>query len=205
MKYTIKQLRAEFGTDAKCLQFVFNNRYKAFVCPQCKAIGKFYLIESRKRFDCVCGFTVSPLSGTIFHKSSTPLIKWFEAIYLFTSKDNISAKELQRELKVTYKCAWLIRKQIKSIGENSFKKILLTAVKIPISQTKIHYDYKERYHARYLVAKAIKQNKIKKPKTCELCGKEGRIEGHHEDYSKPLEVMWLCNQCHEKQNKSVLP
>ncbi len=115
MKYTVKHLRAEFGTDAKCLQFVFDNRYgKDFVCPQCKATGKFYLIASRKRFDCVCGFTVSPLAGTIFHKSSTPLTLWFHSIFLFASSRNgVSAKELERQLGVTYKTAWRLAKQIR--------------------------------------------------------------------------------------------
>jgi len=124
MKYTIKQLRAEFGTDAKCLQFVFDNRYKDFICPQCKATGKFYLIESRKRFDCVCGFTISPLAQSFIKKSSTPLTKWFEAIYLVTN--GVSIKGLQRELKVTYKTAWRIWKIIAK-KEQSGKIIVWSA------------------------------------------------------------------------------
>jgi len=117
MKYTIKHLRAEFGTDSKCLQFVFDNRYgKKFKCPQCKQKGKFYLIEGRKRFDCVCGYTVSPLADTIFHKSSTPLTLWFHAIFLFASSRNgVAAKELERQLGVTYKCAWRLAKQIRTL------------------------------------------------------------------------------------------
>ena len=110
MKYTIKQLRTEFGTDAKCLQFVFDNRYKDFICPQCKATGKFYLIESRKRFDCVCGFTLSPLADSFIRKSSTPLTKWLEALYLVSN--GISIKGLQRELGVTYKTSWRMWKII---------------------------------------------------------------------------------------------
>jgi len=115
MKYTIKDLKKEFNTDAQCVKFVFENRYgKDFACPKCKATGKFYFIESRKRFDCVCGFTVSPLSDTIFHKSSTPLTLWFHAIFLFASSRNgVSAKELERQLGVTYKTAWRLAKQIR--------------------------------------------------------------------------------------------
>lgn len=111
MKYTIKHLRAEFGTDSKCLQFVFDNRYgKRFECPQCQQKGKFYLIEARKRFDCVCGYTVSPLADTIFHKSSTPLTLWFHAIFLFAnSRNGVAAKELERQLGVTYKTAHRIK------------------------------------------------------------------------------------------------
>lgn len=111
MKYTIKHLRAEFGTDKKCLEFVFQAQYgKKPVCPQCGNKDRFYLIESRKRFDCSCGYTISPLSGTIFHKSATPLTLWFHAIFLFaSSKNGVAAKELERQLGVTYKTAHRIK------------------------------------------------------------------------------------------------
>ena len=130
MKYTTKHLRSEFGTDNKCLQFVFDNRYgKKFQCPNCEQKGKFYLIEGRKRFDCVCGYTVSPLADTIFHKSSTPLTLWFHAIFLFASSRNgVAAKELERQLGVTYKCAWRLAKQI---------RVLFTQAKDPLFQKHI--------------------------------------------------------------------
>jgi hypothetical protein len=114
MRYTIKDFKKEFNTDAQCVRFVFTNRYgKDYECPQCHEKGKFYLIENRKRFDCVCGFATSPLAGTIFHKSSTPLTLWFHAIFLFAnSRNGVAAKELQRQLGVTYKCAWRIKKTL---------------------------------------------------------------------------------------------
>lgn len=128
MKYTIKHLRAEFGTDRKCLEFIFQAQYgKKPVCPQCGNKDRFYLIESRKRFDCSCGFTVSPLAGTIFHKSATPLVLWFHAIFLFaSSKNGVAAKELERQLGVTYKCAWRIAKQV---------RLLFTQSRNPLSGT----------------------------------------------------------------------
>ncbi|GAI69364.1 unnamed protein product, partial [marine sediment metagenome] len=53
----------------------------------------------------------SPLADTIFHKSSTSLKDWFYSLYLFSvSKNGVSAKELERQLGVTYKCAWRIAK-----------------------------------------------------------------------------------------------
>ena len=121
MKYTIKHLRAEFGTDRKRLEFIFQAQYgKKPVCPQCGNKDRFYLIESRKRFDCSCGFTVSPLAGTIFHKSATPLVLWFHAMFLFaSSKNGVAAKELERQLGVTYKCAWRMAKQIRKLFRDS--------------------------------------------------------------------------------------
>jgi transposase len=62
-----------------------------------------------------CGLHVTPLAGTIFHKSSTSLHLWFYALYLITStRCGISAKQLERELGVTYKTAWRMFNRIRN-------------------------------------------------------------------------------------------
>jgi len=53
---------------------------------------------------------------------------------------------------------------------------------------------KRRVHA--FVCRQVRLGRIIRPKTCSQCGLGGRIEGHHEDYSKPLEIIWLCQKCH---------
>jgi hypothetical protein len=45
---------------------------------------------------------------------------------------------------------------------------------------------------------AIKKGWLTRPSTCEWCGTEGKIEAAHRDYSKPLDVTWLCRSCHTK-------
>lgn len=57
-------------------------------------------------------------------------------------------------------------------------------------------EYKGKCKARNMVKKALKTGEIKKPKQCELCDKKTSLEAHHIDYTKPLEVYWLCDACH---------
>ena len=54
----------------------------------------------------------------------------------------------------------------------------------------------EHFRARYAFTNALRAGKLTKPDACSKCGKAGRIHGHHPDYSKPLEVVWLCHSCH---------
>lgn len=116
-KYTIKDLREQFPTDEACLEYIFNARYTDPVCEMCKSENSFYRVSTRKCYSCShCGHQIHPTAGTIFHKSRTPLTLWFYAIFLFASaKNGVSAKELERQLGVTYKCAWRMGKQIRSL------------------------------------------------------------------------------------------
>ena len=120
--FTITQFNAHYPTDDACLDAIFTNRYGALRrCPACEQRTKFHRVRHRKCYVCqVCGFQLSPLSGTIFHKSDTPLKSWLYAIFLFAnSKNGVSAKELERQLGVTYKTAWRIAKQIRLLCKQS--------------------------------------------------------------------------------------
>lgn len=56
---------------------------------------------------------------------------------------------------------------------------------------------REKATAWSAVGNAILRGELEKPSYCELCGVSGmKIHAHHEDYSKPLEVLWLCHDCH---------
>ena len=59
--------------------------------------------------------------------------------------------------------------------------------------------YPEKWQATYLLNQAVKKGNIIRPKKCQLCNEipnKGYIYGHHKDYSKPLEVVWVCWKCH---------
>ena len=47
---------------------------------------------------------------------------------------------------------------------------------------------------------AVRTGMLKRPETCSDCGGQGKVDGHHEDYSKPLNVVWLCTKCHGRRH-----
>ncbi len=120
MKFTIKDLRKQFATDDKCLEYVFQMKH-----PNAEG---YYRVSDRKCWaNKDTGHQIHPLAGTIFAKSSTPLTLWFHAIFLFsTSKNGVSAKELQRQLGVTYKCAWRMAHEIRKLLDQG--NTLLTGI-----------------------------------------------------------------------------
>jgi transposase-like protein len=116
--YTRAAFRRDFPDDAACLEWLKARRWPDGIpCPVCKKITPHYRVESRPSYSCqFCGHHVHPTAGTIFHKSSTNLVLWFEAIFLMAStRCGISAKQLEREIGVTYKTAWRMFRLIRSM------------------------------------------------------------------------------------------
>ncbi len=123
MKYTFKQFQAEYPDDAACLDKIMEMRYggREFSCPGCGADSKFHRIAKRRGYACQhCGHHVYPCVSTPFEKSRTPLTSWFFAMYLMTStRHGVAAKELERQLGVTYKTAWRIADELRKHMANA--------------------------------------------------------------------------------------
>lgn len=93
---------------------------ETFECPKCNKEGRFVKLAKMPAYSCPwCGHHIHPMAGTPFEDTRTPLQKWFYAMYLFTTtRHGVPAKELQRQLGVTYKTAWRIGHEIrKYMGE----------------------------------------------------------------------------------------
>lgn len=58
--------------------------------------------------------------------------------------------------------------------------------------------------ARQRVRQAILNGKMVRPDFCSVCGEREKVQGHHADYSKPLEVQWLCQKCHSRTHHNCL-
>jgi transposase-like protein len=105
----------DFPDDDACVEWLWRTRFSAdgehADCPKCeqeRVFRKYPTEQQRQSWTCTgCGLHIHPTAGTIYHKSSTSLHLWFYAIYLMTStRCGISAKQVERELGVTYKTAW---------------------------------------------------------------------------------------------------
>jgi transposase-like protein len=117
-KFTIKDLDAKYPDDDSCLERLKNKRWpNGIECPICKKVTKHHKITGRQAYACdYCGHQMSPTAGTIFHKSATPLRIWFQVMHRMAStRCGISAKQIQRETGVTYKTAWRMFKQIRTL------------------------------------------------------------------------------------------
>jgi transposase-like protein len=118
-KYTIASFNADFPNDGACLNHVLEARWPdgRTMCDKCGVERKHYRVTGRTAFACDhCGNHIYPLAGTIFEKSTTPLRLWFYAMYLMGStRCGVSAKQIQRETGVTYKTAWRMFKQIRTL------------------------------------------------------------------------------------------
>jgi len=61
-----------------------------------------------------------------------------------------------------------------------------------------------QHYAHKMVMYAVKLGLLTRPLECELCQGKIKIEGHHDDYTKPLEVRWLCKSCHWKADRKLV-
>lgn len=74
--------------------------------------------------------------------------------------------------------------------------------KTPISNRDRKHYLKRK--AQNMVQNRVADGRMVKPSFCSICNCESkRIEGHHADYSKPLEIIWVCSQCHHDIHKSL--
>jgi len=121
--YSLMEFIREFPDDDACLEWLWRERHspdgETAHCPKegkQRTFKRYKTKQRRQTWTCTgCGQHIQPTAGTIFHGSSTSLHLWFYAMYLITStRCAISAKQLERELGVTYKTAWRMFNRIRN-------------------------------------------------------------------------------------------
>jgi ribosomal protein L24E len=174
--YTRAQFRQEFPDDATCLEYLKNKAYPNGIhCAACDKITPHYRVVSRPSYSCqFCGHHVHPMKGTIFEKSSTNLVLWFEAVFLMSStRCGISAKQLEREIGVTYKTAWRMFRLIRSmLAEDDSTKL---GGKVEVDET--YFTRSKRTRPKY--ARGVSGYSPGKQTVMGMVEREGRIIAKH--------------------------
>ncbi len=119
--FSLMEFMRLFPDDAACLDQLWRDRFAPdghhAHCPKCERERKFHRTKTRASYTCdTCGLHIHPQKGTIFERSSTSLHLWFYAMFLMAStRCGISAKQMERELGVTYKQAHKMMKRIRTL------------------------------------------------------------------------------------------
>ena len=106
---TLRQFQDRFPTEESCLDHLMRVRYgDRHECQGCGKSAHYYRVNNRRSYACeYCGYQVYPTAGTPFDRTRTPLRDWFFVMFQFVSSRNgVAAKEVERQLGVTYKTAW---------------------------------------------------------------------------------------------------
>lgn len=113
---SLLEWQKKYGTEKACANAIVNYRWpQGFMCPKCGHEHACF-VTTRRVYQCSkCRFQVSITSGTLFHSTNIPLVKWFWAIYLVAAdKGGISALRLSKLIGVSWPTARNILKKIRT-------------------------------------------------------------------------------------------
>ncbi len=113
---TIREFQNRFPTEESCLEHLMRTRYgETHNCGGCTKEARYYRVKARRSYACeYCGHQVYPTADTPFEATRTPLRDWFYVMYQFcASRNGVAAKEVERQLGVTYKTAWRMCHEIR--------------------------------------------------------------------------------------------
>lgn len=108
---------ARFQSEESCIDHLVNMKWPhGFSCERCSCRSVYRTVTRRlPLFECAdCRYQASPIVGTVMEGSSTPLHKWFLALYLISQESiKTNATELSQIIQVTYKTGWLMLHKIR--------------------------------------------------------------------------------------------
>ena len=113
---SLSEFQKAFPDEARCVAFLFQRRWPdGFVCPSCGKRRAVALKSRPRLYECLdCGRQTSITAGTAMHRSKLPLTTWFWAAHLMATHSNgMSARQLEDQLGVTYKTAWLLTQKLR--------------------------------------------------------------------------------------------
>ena len=130
---TLAEFQKEFPDEERCAAFLYARRWPdGFVCPACGR-GRAVALKSRPRLlECLdCGRQTSLTAGTAMHRSKLPLTTWFWAAHVMATHSNgMSARQLEDQLGVTYKTAWLLAQKLRRSMVDPDRELLEGVVEV---------------------------------------------------------------------------
>lgn len=182
------------------------------ICTKCgvnKEINEFTYVKNRSSYKARCKKCTNEYSQSHYLKN--------KKIYNERRKNYYSEnkeKELERCKNYYYENFERISKREKKKNEDPVRKEKTNKrgrdwakenpKKHAANATKHKIRYPQKHQARLSVMWAIKLGFLKRPERCEVCKRLIKVEAHHMDYEKPLEVKWLCRICHNKEHGKML-
>ena len=113
---SLSEFQTSFPDERSCAAFLFERRWpQGFVCPACGGTRAPLLKSRAHTYECLdCGRQTSLTAGTAMHRSKLPLTVWFWAAHLMATHSNgMSAVQLEAQLGITYKTAWLLAQKLR--------------------------------------------------------------------------------------------
>src|SRR5271168_460829 len=113
---SLSEFQSAFPDEASCAAFLFERRWPdGFVCPACGNARAAALRSRAYTYECYgCGRQTSITAGTAMHRTRLPLTAWFWAAHLMSTHSNgMSARQLEDQLGLTYRTAWLLTQKLR--------------------------------------------------------------------------------------------
>lgn len=113
---SLTEFQEAFPDEAGCAAFLLARRWPdGFACPLCGSVRAAILKSRAHTYECLnCGRQTSITAGTVMHRSKLPLTVWFWAAHLMSTHSNgMSARQLEDQLGLTYKTAWLLTQKLR--------------------------------------------------------------------------------------------
>src|SRR5271170_2863648 len=130
---SLTEFQKEFPDEAGCAAFLFKRRWPdGFVCPSCGGNRAAALKSRAYTFECYgCGRQTSITAGTAMHRTRLPLTAWFWAAHLMATHSNgMSARQLEDQLGLTYRTAWLLAQKLRRSMVDPDRELLEGVVEV---------------------------------------------------------------------------
>lgn len=186
--------------------FYKRSRSKDGVCSQCKECVRVYKAGYRKaNIEKIRASDAKYYQANRerliersrkYHQANLKKIKAYKTEYYQINSEKIKTSTAEWQKK---------NKEKASLSKNKYYQ----TNKKRVANYKLKYRKANpiKYNARIKVSNAIRDGILTKPEMCcinnDHCG--GRVEGHHNDYSKPLDVLWICVEHHRAWHKVFIP